>query len=340
MGRPNSATQQEVLNGTLNFVKSGTMEILQTMISENSQVLVWVGVFYIAKLTASAVLDLWDGVQAFILPKIWKTDLRSEYGAWALVTGCTRGIGREYALGLARRGMNVMLVARDKKSLESLAVEVQALGVEAKVVVEDFTKEGAVDRVVNKVANRELGVLVNNVGVMGAHFMPYLDMQQEDVEDMIRVNTITAAELCHRLIPPMVARGQGAVVNIASIMAYQPMAYCTLYTATKYFMQGFTLSLAQELKGTGVTVQEIDPGHVVTGLTESVIPATPNPTPATFATSALDTLGHSRHTCGWWGHSVHRLACSWLLPPRLTPTLMRLMGWGQWKYALSKARSE
>ena len=144
--------------------------------------------------------------------------------------------------------------------------------------------------------------------------------------------------------------------------------------------QGFTLSLAQELKGTGVTVQEvqalfkppfswmkmsfsqIDPGHVVTGLTESVIPATPNPTPATFATSALDTLGHSSHTCGWWGpfsvnytsipsrcigisicrwgHSVHRLACSWLLPPRLTPTLMRLMGWGQWKYALSKARSE
>ena len=135
-----------------------------------------------------------------VFDEIRKENL-SEYGAWALVTGCTRGIGREYALGLARwgsqhfeidvksvnnvnrsaitcislpfppkhtslhlsmfptpflkpwtrRGMNVMLVARDKKSLESLAVEVQALGVEAKVVVEDFTKEGAVDRVVNKV---------------------------------------------------------------------------------------------------------------------------------------------------------------------------------------------
>ena len=93
-------------------------------------------------------------------------------------------------------------------------------------------------------ANRELGVLVNNVGVMGAHFMPYLDMQQEDVEDMIRVNTITAAEvsfqkkrdqpnfsfqLCHRLIPPMVARGQGAVVNIASIMAYQVLSIPITY---------------------------------------------------------------------------------------------------------------
>merc|ERR1712013_485159 len=167
MARPNSTTQQEVWNRILISlgVISEMMETPQIMISDNSQVLVWVGVFYFAKLTVSAVLDLWDGVQAFILPKIWRRDLRSEYGAWALVTGCTRGIGREYALGLARRGMNMVLVARDKKSLESLAVEVQALGVEAKVVVEDFTKEGAVDRVVNKVANRELGVLVNNVGV-------------------------------------------------------------------------------------------------------------------------------------------------------------------------------
>jgi len=312
------------------------MEAIGQLISDNSQVLVWVGVFYVAKLTVNAVLDLCDGINAFILPKIWRRDLSSQYGAWALVTGCTRGIGREYALGLARRGLNVMLVARDKKALENLAEEVRAEGVQAKVVVEDFAKEGAVSRVVDKVANRELGVLVNNVGVMGAHFMPYLDMDQEEVEKMIRVNTITAAQLCHALLPPMVARGQGAVVNIASIMAYQPMAYCTLYTATKYFMQGFTLSLAQELKGSGVTVQEVDPGHVVTGLTESVVPATPFPSPETFASAALDTLGHTSHTCGWWGHSIHMLAVKWILPPRFTPTLMRLMGWAQWKYAMSK----
>jgi len=316
------------------------MEAIRQLVAENSQVLVWVGVFYVAKLALSAVLDLCDGLNGFILPKIWRRDLSSEYGAWALVTGCTRGIGREYALGLARRGLNVVLVARDQVALEQLAEEVRGEGVQAKVVVEDFAKEGAVSRVVEKVANRELGVLVNNVGVMGAHFMPYLDMEQEEVEKMIRVNTITAAQLCHALLPPMVARGQGAVVNVASIMAYQPMAYCALYTATKYFMQGFTLSLAQELKGTGVTVQEVDPGHVVTGLTESVVPATPFPSPATFAAAALDTLGHTNHTCGWWGHSIHMLAVKWFLPPRLTPTLMRLMGWAQWKYATSKAKAQ
>ena len=98
---------------------------------------------------------------------VGETFLFSEYGAWALVTGCTRGIGREYALGLARlkssplmlnmfklstrRGLNVVLVARDKNALEQLALEVKAEGVEAKVVVEDFAKEGAVSRVVDKV---------------------------------------------------------------------------------------------------------------------------------------------------------------------------------------------
>ena len=109
------------------------MEAIRQLVAENSQVnplksnlcvcctyllqvLVWVGLFYVAKLALSAVLDLCDGLNGFILPKIWRRDLSryntpreiliifffSEYGAWALVTGCTRGIGREYALGLAR----------------------------------------------------------------------------------------------------------------------------------------------------------------------------------------------------------------------------------------------
>ena len=79
---------------------------------------------------------------------------------------------------------------------------------------------------------------------------------------------------------------------------------------------------------------------MVTALTARVVPATPFPSPGTFARWALPSLGHSPHTCGYWGHSLHRLLCSWLLPSRLTPVLMRALGWGQWRWALAKAKQQ
>ena len=156
-----------------------------------------------------------------------------------------------------RRGMNMVLVARDKKSLESLAVEVQALGVEAKVVVEDFTKEGAVDRVVNKVWKNRLSCKTDHI--LGGQPRAWGSREQRRGDGRplyalpghaaggrrghdqgqhhhscggelpgTRDQPSFSFQLCHRLIPPMVARGQGAVVNIASIMAYQvgiPITY-------------------------------------------------------------------------------------------------------------------
>ena len=153
--------------------------------------------------------------------------------------------------------MNMVLVARDKKSLENLALEVQALGVEAKVVVEDFTKEGAVDRVVNKVRRNRLSCKTDHI--LGGQPRAWGSREQRrgDGRPLYALPGHAAGgrrghdqgqhyhscggelpgtrdqpnfsfQLCHRLIPPMVARGQGAVVNIASIMAYQvgiPITY-------------------------------------------------------------------------------------------------------------------
>jgi len=311
------------------------MDAVTELVKPYWQGLSFLGLLYLAKLTASLLCDLYDGVRAYLLPLVWRKNFVSEFGPWALVTGCTRGIGREYALGLASRGLGVVLVARDGGALEELALEVGRMGGRARVLVADFSQEGTVSRVVEQVKDLELGVLVNNVGIMGPHFMPFLDMDQRIIEEMVRINVATATQLCHTLLPAMVSRGRGAVVNISSIMAYQPMAYCSLYTATKYFLQGFTLSLAQELQGTGVVVQEVDPGHVDTRLTKHVIPATPVPFPSTFVSHALSTLGHSAHTCGWWGHSLHRVATDWLLPPRILPAMMRVMGWAQWRFALN-----
>lgn len=311
----------------------GFVDIVMDFLASNGQPLAWLGMFYLAKLSTNLLCDLYDGVTAYILPILWRRDLSSEFGPWALVTGCSRGIGKEYVLSLARRGVSVVMAARDKAALEKLAQEVEGLGVKSKVVVVDFLQENAVEKVIKQVKDLEVGILVNNVGILGPHFQPYLDMEYKLLEGMIRVNVLTTSQLCHALIPSMVSRGRGAVVNIASIMAYQPVPYCSLYAATKYFVQGLTLSLAEELKGTGVVVQEVDPGHVLTGMTQDVYPATPAPLPSTFASHAVSTIGHSSHTCGWWGHSLFTVLTSWLVSPRLLPSMMRVMGRLEWKYA-------
>lgn len=316
----------------------GFVDIVADFLASNRQALAWLGLFYLAKLSTNLLCDLYDGVTAYILPILWRRNLASEFGSWALVTGCSRGIGKEYVLSLARRGVSVVMVARDKVALEKLAREVEGLGVKSKMVVVDFLQENAVEKVIKQVKDLEVGILVNNVGILGPHFQPYLDMDYKLVEGMIRVNVLTTSQLCHALLPSMVSRGRGAVVNIASIMAYQPVPYCSLYAATKYFVQGFTLSLAQELKGTGVVVQEVDPGHVITGMTQEIYPATPSPLPSTFASHAVSTIGHSSHTCGWWGHSIFMVLTDWLLSPRVLPSMMRLMGWIEWKYAKSRSQ--
>ncbi|KAB8102191.1 hypothetical protein EE612_033525 [Oryza sativa] len=198
--------------------------------------LVFLGAAYVATVTLSLLAYL-----AFSLHRQPK-DLRSRYGAWAVITGPTSGMGRAMALELARRGLNLVLVGRDPANLEEISNTVRSLhGVETKTVVFDLslvaTPHGdePLRQLRETVEGLDVGVLMNNAGV-GEPAMAYL--HEADVEAwvrMMRVNLWAVTEVTAAVLPGMVERGRGAVVNIgsASSQAIPSFPLCTIYSATK-----------------------------------------------------------------------------------------------------------
>ena len=269
----------------------------------------------------------------------------TRYGEWAVVTGSSQGIGRSYALDLASRGLNIALVARNKERLNTVAVEIrERFAVETAVIVVDFTDSKAVKTVVKELEKMsiDIGVLVNNVGMMGPHFIPFLELEEKTARDMITVNCVSATMMCHALLPGMVERDRGAVINIVSSTSFYVMPYFSEYSATKHYMAAFTAGLRAEVgSSSNVVIQEIDPGQTNTNMARDLIPISriEAPTPEMFVASSILSLGWSQKTGGWWFHSLHRLVSSMLPEPILCRTL-HLFGWWQYRYSSKKNKSQ
>jgi short-subunit dehydrogenase len=180
----------------------------------------------------------------------------------ALVTGATAGIGREFAVQLASRGDDLVLVARDVERLEALARELEeAHGVEVEVLPADLSDHDATQRVAVRLAStqRPVDVLVNNAGY--SLTQGFLDTAVEDELARFDVLTRTVLVLTHAAGRAMRARGRGAIVNVSSVASF--MASGT-YSAEKAFVTVFSEGLASELAGTGVSVTALCPGFTHT----------------------------------------------------------------------------
>jgi uncharacterized protein len=190
-------------------------------------------------------------------------------GSTCLITGASSGIGYEVARSLARRGHGIMLVARRTERLEELAEELhEAHGVRAETFGCDLADASARGRLLSTVD--ELGldveVLVNNAGFGSGGLFHRLDQERE--LEMVRLNVEAVAALCGRFVPDMVRRGRGAVLNVASTAAFQPLPRQATYCATKAFVLAYTDALHADLHGTGVTAAALCPGPVKTEFPE------------------------------------------------------------------------
>jgi len=309
------------------------------------------GCVFALKLTYGVLVELKNGLCGYLLPRLWRLafglpkDFKTRYGEWAVVTGSSQGIGRSYALELASRGLNIALVARNKERLNTVAAEIrERFAVETAVIVVDFTDSKAVKTVVKELEkmNIDIGVLVNNVGMMGPHFIPFLELEEKTARDMITVNCVSATMMCHALLPRMVERDRGAVINIVSSTSFYVMPYFSEYSATKHYMAAFTAGLRAEVgSSSNVVIQEIDPGQTNTNMARDLIPISriEAPTPEMFVASSILSLGWSQKTGGWWFHSLHRLVSSMLPEPILCPVL-HLFGWWQYRYSSKKNKSQ
>lgn len=183
----------------------------------------------------------------------------------AVVTGASSGIGAEIARELARRHLGVTLVARRADRLKVLADELaETHGVRAEVIAADLTDADARAGIADELSARALGVdvLVNNAGfsTMG----PVHAAQRSRELDMVRTDVEAVVDLCGLFLPGMVERKQGAILNVASTAAFQPLPGQAGYGASKAFVLSYSQGLQGELRGTGVTVTVLCPGPVKT----------------------------------------------------------------------------
>ncbi len=219
----------------------------------------------------------------------------------ALVTGASAGIGRAFAVALAARGHDLVLVARDGARLEELGAELTAAnGVAVDVLAADLLTDDGVTAVSARLADVDhpVDLLVNNAGFGTYGRFAELDVSRE-VEE-VELNVVALLRLTHAALGAMERRRAGAILNVASLAAYQPNPISATYGATKAFVHSFTHAVREEARGTGVTVMLVCPGYTHTefhdraGLGKSEMPEFVWQSPDVVATAALRDLDRGR----------------------------------------------
>ena len=188
-----------------------------------------------------------------------------------LVTGASSGIGETLAQKFSQRGYNVVLVARSTYKLTALAQKLESTS-SSKVTVEtaDLSRSGAAKKLATKLKklNIEIDILVNCAGVL--EHGSFVDMTPAMHKGMADLNIGGLTEMLSYFLPPMIERGDGRILNVASIAAFQPVPSLATYAATKAYVLSLTESLSEELANTGVTITALCPGITATNMLATV----------------------------------------------------------------------
>jgi len=249
-----------------------------------------------------------------ILRVIWIYFLRpsksfaKHKGNWAVVTGASWGIGYGFSLSLAKRGMNIALLARSGERLKEVALEIEnTYKVKTKVVVVDFESR---DLSIYKAVEEELKdlkitLLVNNVGINTSYPKLFEETSLEEIDNITHININAANHMTNLLLPQMKERKFGTIINVSSASAHvkQPTPLFAVYSGTKAYNQKFSMSLAEEVKKDGIEVLAVTPYFVTSKMSRSRKGSLMICTEKTHAEEALNKLGYNMQTViPWFNH--------------------------------------
>ncbi|RLN55004.1 hypothetical protein BBJ29_007391 [Phytophthora kernoviae] len=267
------------------------------------------------------------------------------FGQWGVVTGATDGIGKALAMELARKGMNVVLMSRTQQRLEDVRTEIlnKYPKVQVEILAVDFNRvdEPSVRASLQKMLDqvKDVGVLFNNVGV-SYDFPEFFDQLSEDrIDSLIKLNVTAATVMTKLVLPGMTQRKRGAIVNVSSGSGRMVVPLLSEYSATKKYIEQFTLCLAAEYSAKNVHVQCHVPMFVSTKLAKIRRSSFMVPSPATYARSSVACLGYDTLISPYWPHALqiwlYESAPTWLLSKGAMMTHLSLR-----KRALKKLESK
>lgn len=188
---------------------------------------------------------------------------------WVLITGASEGMGHEFAKRFARDGHSLILIARNESKLRQIEDQLIAENhIDVRVIPMDLSLPDSAERLKEELDRQgmPISILVNNAG-FGVHGL-FHESDWPDLESMLTLNTLTLTRLTHLLLPAMIEKKYGRILNVASTAAFQPGPLMACYFASKAYVLSFTEALAEELTGTGVSVTAFCPGPTRTRFQE------------------------------------------------------------------------
>lgn len=215
-------------------------------------------------------------------------------GKWALVTGASRGVGKQVSIALAEKGCNLIIHSRDLSHTEKLAEEISSRNVKVFQVQAELVETKEVRRLAGEAEKLSggLDILFNNAAIMTQYRTDYFITEETDYIRSFTVNTIAPITLCNLIIPSMIKRGFGRVVNVTSGIKDEPQLMP--YAASKAALDKYVMDMAKHLSGTGVLMNLLDPGWLRTDLGG---PNAPNPVESVIPGALVPVLLDD-DTCG------------------------------------------
>ena len=257
-------------------------------------------------------------------------------GKWAVVTGASEGIGRSYALKLAEKNMNVFMISRSMTKLEKVSNEIEEKhGVQTICYPLDMSQLGGDHEVYqaleSKLNDLDVGVLVNNVGIFFDRLQFFLTVPRDLHTGIVDINMSALVSMSYMVLPKMVERGKGAIINIGSGACVKATPTMSTYTASKKFVEYFSKTLNYEYGSRGIDIQCIHPFYVSTNMTHQANPNFFMVDSDAYVSSALSTLGYSSVNYGYWTHGlfgyVGELLPEWLYMFAAVHVNMSLWSW-------------
>ncbi|KAI0259165.1 3-ketoacyl-CoA reductase [Gloeopeniophorella convolvens] len=243
----------------------------------------------------------------FVLPGISLKKFGAKKGAWAVVTGASDGIGREFAVQLAKAGFNVLLAARNQAKLDAVVDEIAKAGsgVQAKTFIIDFAAadEARWDALLEELKPIEAGVLVNNVGVSNELPADFVDTPTEELTSIVNVNIAATLRVTSLVAPAMASRKRGLILNIGSFAGAVPTPMLSVYSGSKAFLRTWSGALAAELAPKGVVVEHVNTYFVISAMSKIRKASTLIPTPKAYVRTVLAKLAPGNST-PYWSHAL------------------------------------